>query len=104
LTVFVRAITNIELKRLLGVGAGRRAIDVQKTINLNAPVERVFRLWTNYQNFPHFMSDVRDVKDLGDGRSHWTVAGPAGTSVEWDAVITSFTPMQYWLGGLSPIR
>jgi uncharacterized membrane protein len=91
-TLLTRAITNIELKRLLGVGAGRRAIDIQKTLNLNAPVERVFQLWANYQNFPHFMSNVRDVKDLGDGRSHWVVAGPAGTTVEWDAVITSYTP------------
>jgi uncharacterized membrane protein len=91
-TLLTRAITNIELKRLLGVGAGRRAVDIQKTLNLNAPVERVFQLWANYQNFPRFMSHVRDVKDLGDGRSHWVVAGPAGARVEWDAVITSYTP------------
>jgi uncharacterized membrane protein len=75
-----------------GVGAGRRAIDIQKTINLNAPVDRVFRLWANYQNFSHFMSNVREVKDLGDGRSHWIVSGPSGTSVEWDAVITAYFP------------
>jgi uncharacterized membrane protein len=61
-------------------------------IRLNAPVDQVFRLWASYQNFPHFMSNVREVKDLGDGRSHWIVSGPAGTSVEWDAVITSYVP------------
>jgi uncharacterized membrane protein len=92
LTLLTRALTNMELKRMLGVGAGRRAIDIQKAINLNAPVDRVFRLWANYQHFPHFMSNVREVKDLGDGRSHWIVSGPAGTSVEWDAVITSYSP------------
>jgi uncharacterized membrane protein len=92
LTILARAITNIELKRLLGVGAGRHAIHIQKTITINAPVEHVFKLWANYQNFPRFMSNVRDVKDLGDGRSHWIVTGPAGTTVEWDAVITSYTP------------
>ncbi len=31
LTLLARAITNTELKRLVGVGAGRRAIDIQKT-------------------------------------------------------------------------
>jgi uncharacterized membrane protein len=92
MTLLTRAITNIELKRLLGVGAGRRAIDMQKTLNLNAPVERVFQFWANYQNFPYFMSNVHEVKDVGDGRSHWIVAGPAGTSVEWDAVVTSYSP------------
>jgi uncharacterized membrane protein len=92
LTLLTRVLTNMELKRMLGVGVGRRAVDIQKTINLNAPVDQVFRLWANYQNFPHFMSNVREVKDLGDGRSHWIVSGPAGTSVEWDAVITAYSP------------
>jgi uncharacterized membrane protein len=92
LTLLARAITNIEFKRLLGVGANGHAIDIRKTITIEAPAERVFGLWANYQNFPHFMSNVREVMDLGDGRSHWTVAGPAHTTVEWDAVITSYTP------------
>jgi len=92
LTLLARALTNVELRRLLGVGVGRRAIDIQKTINLNAPVERVFALWADYKNFPRFMSNVHEVKDLGDGRSHWIVAGPAGVPVEWDAVLTSYTP------------
>jgi uncharacterized membrane protein len=38
------------------------------------------------------MSHVRDVRDLGDGRSHWVVVGPADAGVEWDAVISSYTP------------
>jgi uncharacterized membrane protein len=38
------------------------------------------------------MSNVREVKDLGNGRSHWVVAGPGGLPVEWEAVITSYTP------------
>ncbi|HET9533325.1 MAG TPA: SRPBCC family protein, partial [Blastocatellia bacterium] len=73
-------------------GAGRRAVDIQKTININAPVEEVFKFWENYENFPRFMSNVREVIDKGDGRSHWVVAGPAGVPVEWDAVVTKRVP------------
>jgi uncharacterized membrane protein len=29
---------------------------------------------------------------LGEGRYHWTVAGPAGIPVEWEAVITRQEP------------
>ncbi len=29
---------------------------------------------------------------MGDGRSHWVIAGPAGVPVEWDAVITRLIP------------
>lgn len=89
--LMMRGATNIEMKRLIGLG-GRRAIDFQKTININAPIERVFDFWKNPENFPHFMTNVREVRDLGEGRSQWTVAGPAGASVKWNATITRFVP------------
>jgi uncharacterized membrane protein/osmotically-inducible protein OsmY len=88
----MRGVTNLETKRILGIGGGRRAIDFHKTINIDAPVERVFEFWNNPHNFPHFMTNVRDVRDLGNGRSQWTVAGPAGLSVKWNAVVTDLIP------------
>jgi uncharacterized membrane protein len=92
LTMLVRALTNLELKRLFGVGAGRRAVDLQKTIEVAAPVERVFEFWSNFENFPRFMANVREVRDLGNGRSHWTVDGPAGVPLSWNAIITKHIP------------
>lgn len=88
LGMLTRALTNLPMKRIIGVGAGRRAVDIQKTINVNAPVGTVFEFWSNFANFPRFMSQVREVRDLGEGRSRWVVDGPAGVPVEWDAVIT----------------
>lgn len=79
-----RALTNLELRRLFGIGAGRRAVVVQKSIDVYAPVGDVFEFWSNYENFPRFMSRVREVRRLSDGRSRWSVAGPAGLPVEWE--------------------
>jgi uncharacterized membrane protein len=90
--MLVRSAANTPMRRLLGVSAGRRAIDIQKTINVDAPVETVFETLTHYENFPLFMSNVREVKIREDGSSHWMVAGPAGQSVEWDAVTTQLVP------------
>jgi uncharacterized membrane protein len=90
--LLARATTNMEIRRLVGIGAGRRAVDVHKTININAPVEQVFEIWSRYDNFPYFMSHVRDVARIGDDRSHWTVSGPAGIPVEWDAEVTRYDP------------
>jgi len=87
LAMLSRSATNTELRRLLG-GGGRRGIEIQKAININAPLDDVFAFFTNYENFPQFMSHVREVRDTGDNRSHWVVDGPAGVPVEWDAVIT----------------
>lgn len=83
-----RAISGTPAKRLLGVDGGHRAVDVTKTVNVNAPIDEVYQFWSNFENFPRFMSYVKEVKDLGDGRSHWVVEGPAGTSVSWDAHVT----------------
>jgi uncharacterized membrane protein len=85
-------VTNTEIKRLVGTRGGRRAAEIQKNIDVAAPVEQVYRFWTNYVNFPRFMTNVREVRDTGEGRSHWTVEGTAGVPVEWDAVITRYVP------------
>lgn len=70
----------------------RRTVDIQKTLFVGAPVERVYDFWTDYENFPLFMSNVREVQDLGGGRSHWVVSGPGGVPIEWDSVLTEQVP------------
>ncbi|MES2534712.1 MAG: SRPBCC family protein [Pseudomonadota bacterium] len=83
-----RNLFNLDLVQVIGAGAGTQMLNVRKTIEIDASPETVFDVWTQYQNFPHFMSHVTEVRDLGQQRSHWTVQGPAGTSIEWNAVLT----------------
>jgi uncharacterized membrane protein len=87
-----RAATNLPLRRLIGVGAPRHAVDVQKSIRIHAPVEKVFRLWDDFENFPVFMRHVRDVRRIGAAedreRWRWAVTGPTGTEVEFDSLVT----------------
>lgn len=66
----------------------RRAVDIQKTLYIDAPVDQVYAFWSNYENFPLFMSHIREVGDLGGGRSHWSVKGPGGIPIEWNACVT----------------
>ena len=86
-----RSSANMPLKRLAG-GTGRRAIDIRKTFHVNAPVDQVFRTMAHFEGFPLFTRNVRNVRMHPDGRSHWSVAGPAGTSLEWDVVTTKLEP------------
>ena len=88
LASLVRALSGIRSKRLVGLDSGHRAVDIQKTLEVDAPVDEVFRFWDNFENFPRFMSHLAEVEDLGEGRSHWVISGPAGTSVSWDARVT----------------
>lgn len=86
--VVTRALTNLEASRLAGINGRSRGFEVEKTINVSAPVDEVFTYWSHVENFPEFMSHVREVREIGDGLYHWSVSGPAGVSVHWDAQIT----------------
>lgn len=83
-----RAATNTEIGQLLGITDDERGVEIQKAITIAAPREKVFDLWSNYDNFPHFMSFVEAVQRIDETRSHWRVKGPAGTRFEWDSTIT----------------
>lgn len=91
LGLLVRSSSNVELARFAGIG-GRGAVDLQKTITIQAPVDVVFGFFSDFTNYPQFMSHVRRVRETGDGRTHWEVDGPAGRSVEWDAVLSRAVP------------
>lgn len=78
--------------QLLGIGAGRRAVDITKTVVIDAPVEEVFGIWRDFESFPLFMQHVSEVTPLEGRRSHWVVQGPAGSKVEWDAEMTVCLP------------
>jgi uncharacterized membrane protein len=93
-TVLVaRAATNLDLRRLVGLGGDRRAVTIRKAIEVQAPIDEVFEFWSRDESFPRFMSHVREVRRL-DGRSRWTVAGPGGVPIEWEIEMTQFVPNQ----------
>jgi len=90
--LLARTLTNLDVARFTGIGLGHRAIDIRKTMRIAASVERVFEFWCNYENFPKFMKRIREVRRSGHGRSRWTVAGPAGANISWDAIMTEYVP------------
>ena len=89
LGILTRALTNFGTSRLLGIDGGRKVIEIQKMINIEAPVDRVFTYWSHPENFPDFMTHVLEVRRIGDGLYRWTVGGPAGLRVQWDAEISA---------------
>jgi uncharacterized membrane protein len=65
---------------------------VHETVEVQAPLEDVFRYWSNFENFPNFMQNVEEVRMSDKDTSHWTVKGPLGKSVEFDARTTEMDP------------
>lgn len=68
--------------------------ETTKTIEIDAPVSDVYRLWAEFENFPRFMEHIQDVRKTGDRTSHWVMSGPAGRELEWDAETVEMVPNQ----------
>jgi uncharacterized membrane protein len=88
----IRDVADRPLGRVLGIGAGRRAVDFHKTITVRAPIADVFSFFSRIENFPRFMAHVKDVQRTGDHRYHWVAEGPAGIPVSWDGEIETLEP------------
>jgi len=91
LLLTARGMTNLDTNSLLGLGTGGNGIRVQKTINITAPIDEVYRFWHNFENFPLFMDHVKEITEQ-NGISSWKVAGPAGSSMEFQSHITRDIP------------
>ena len=48
LGLVARGLSDLPTSRLIGVGAGRRAVDVNKSINVNSPIDVVFGFFSRY--------------------------------------------------------
>jgi len=84
LALTARGVTNLDTRSLLGLGLGDNGIQVNKAINIDAPIDEVYQFWSNFENFPLFMQHVQSIQ-AQNGNSIWKVMGPAGTEVEFQA-------------------
>lgn len=64
----------------------------EKIIEINAPIERVFDLFSDFESFPRWMSHIKEVRYTGRRYTRWTAEAPLGSSVEWEAETVAFEP------------
>ncbi len=64
-------------------------IHVKKSITINKSTSEIYNFWRDFENLPQFMNHLESVKNIDNKRSHWVAKAPLGTTVEWDAEITS---------------
>lgn len=66
---------------------------VDRCVEVNAPMETCYRLWTEFERFPSFMKNVESIRRKGrENVWHWVVKGPMGRNVEWDAEVDAMRP------------
>ena len=65
---------------------------LEKRIEVRAPVERVFDLFSDFESFPRWMTNIKEVRYTGRRYTKWAAEAPLGTEVEWEAETTHFEP------------
>jgi len=86
-----RGLTNLDTRSILGLSTGENGIRVNKAINIFAPIDEVYQFWRNFENFPLFMNHVKEIHTRGDV-SDWKVAGPVGSTVEFQSRVIQDSP------------
>ncbi len=92
LLLTARGMTNIDTNSLLGTGGN--GIRVQKTINISAPIDEVYRFWHNFENFS-VVHGSREGSCGSERYLHLEGRGPAGSSIEFQAHITRDVPNEF---------
>lgn len=64
-------------------------IHVKKSVTINKSPAELYQFWRNFENLPRFMSHLESVTVTGEKTSFWKAKAPLGTTVEWNAEITS---------------
>jgi len=64
-------------------------VHVKKSLTINKSPAELYAFWRNFENLPRFMTHLESVKTTDGNKSHWVAKAPMGTTVEWDAEITS---------------
>jgi uncharacterized membrane protein len=71
----------------LAIESGEPGDLIGRTVTINTPRQALYAFWRDFRNLPLFMENIESVQVYDERRSHWTVKGPGGSTVEWDSVI-----------------
>lgn len=72
--------------------SGSGGVRVEERAIINRPAREVYDFWRRLTTLPIFMPHLVSVVPLDDRRSRWTVKGPLGNQVSWEAEIINDAP------------
>jgi len=88
----VTALDVVYSRRASRAAPGSGPVQLHASIAIDRPSDELYRFWRELGNLPRFMRYLRDVHVIDTEHSHWVAAGPAGSSLEWDSVVTEDRP------------
>ncbi|WP_433028432.1 SRPBCC family protein [Actinomycetospora sp. CA-053990] len=80
-------VADVATARALSRRSGAGECRASAAVTVNRSRSETYRRWRDLERLPEFMAHLRSVTIEESGRSHWEAAGPAGSTVRWDAEI-----------------
>jgi uncharacterized membrane protein len=75
---------------------GNLGVKIDREIVVNAPPERLYGIWRNFENLPRLLSHVERVEVLSPTRSRWTLKAPIGISWEAELINDKLNELIAW--------
>jgi uncharacterized membrane protein len=66
---------------------GNRGTRAEHSVEVFCSTDVLYSFWRDLEKLPRIMPHVQSVSMIDEKRSHWSVKGPTGQSLEWDAEI-----------------
>jgi uncharacterized membrane protein len=70
----------------------RETATVEESVIINRSPREIYDFWRDFTNLPQFMDNIESVTKINEVRSHWVIKAPAGTSVEFNSLVTEDIP------------
>ena len=87
------AASNAEAMAYEGERAVHRGnVPVGRSVTIDRPRQELYDFWRDFKNLPLFMDNITSVTIQDSERSHWSIAAPAGKTLEWDSTIIDDQP------------
>lgn len=80
---------------LAGRGSGstrQESTTVEESVIIDRSPREIYDFWRDFTNLPQFMDNIEAVTRIDEIRSHWKIKAPAGTSVEFNSLVTEDIP------------
>ncbi len=65
---------------------------VEESVVIDRSPREIYDFWRDFTNLPRFMDNIESVTKINEVRSHWVIKAPAGTSVEFNSLVTEDIP------------
>lgn len=90
--LILRAVSNQQLRLLLGLRRFPYAIDINRSITVKASPEELYRFLSQAENLPRIFGYLEEVRALNEQRTLWRTRRVDGAALEWETETTRREP------------